>query len=105
MRESLNARRTAAPGGTTGRRKYRAMVGRALMSSDFDEAWNELHDALPRGWTVGRPSYHPERRESLERPVVGVRKREWTAVAGTEEAVVAEMARCLREIAAGRQPK
>jgi hypothetical protein len=36
---------------------------------------------------------------------VGVRKREWTAIAATEEAVVAEMARCLAEISAGRVPK
>lgn len=40
-----------------------------------------------------------------ERPVVGRRKREWTAIAPTEERGVREMARCLREIAAGRVPK
>ena len=81
------------------------------MSSDFEEAWNALHNALPPQWTIGRPSYHPERREWLlyafdprERPVVGVRKREWTAIAATEEGVVREMARCLREIREGRVP-
>jgi hypothetical protein len=31
--------------------------------------------------------------------------REWMAVAHTEEGVVLEMARCLREIGAGRVPK
>jgi uncharacterized protein YjbI with pentapeptide repeats len=36
-----------------------------------------------------------------EKAVGGVRKREWTAIAATE-AVVAEMARCLAEIRAGR---
>jgi hypothetical protein len=41
----------------------------------------------------------------LERAVDGSRKREWTAIAGTEEAVVREMARCLAEISAGRVPK
>ncbi len=40
-----------------------------------------------------------------ERPMVGLRSREWTAVAATEEGVVLEMARCLREIAAGRVPR
>jgi hypothetical protein len=40
----------------------------------------------------------------MEVAVVGVRKREWTAIAPTEEAVVAEMARCLGEISAGRVP-
>jgi hypothetical protein len=75
-------------------------------------AWSELQAATPPGWHVGRPSYHDERREWViyafdpaERPKVGVRSREWTAVAGTEEAVVREMARCLSEIKAGRVPK
>lgn len=73
---------------------------------------DELHKATPLGWYVGRPSCHPERREWLlyafdpsERAVVGVRKRDGTAIADSEEAVVREMARCLREIAAGRVPK
>ena len=63
--------------------------------------------------TVGpRPSYHNERREWLsyafdpsERPKVGLRSREWTAVAPTEEGVVREMARCLAELAEGRAPR
>jgi hypothetical protein len=61
---------------------------------------------------VGRPSFHDERNEwqlfaydPLERAVVGLRKREWTAVAPTKEAVVREMATCLGEIRAGRVPK
>lgn len=40
-----------------------------------------------------------------ERAVMGKRSREWTAVAQTEAAVVREMARCLREIAEGREPR
>lgn len=79
---------------------------------DRERAWDELHDATPPGWQVGRPSYHDERREWLlyafdpsERPVVGLRSREWTAIAESEEAVVLEMARCLREISEGRVPK
>jgi len=72
-------------------------------------AWDELHAATPRGWYVGRASEHPERGEWIqyafdpkERPVIGLRSREWTAVAQTEVGVVREMARCLREINAGR---
>lgn len=82
------------------------------MSDDLARAWEELHAEIPRGWSIGRPSEHPERREWVmfafdpsERPVVGLRSREWTAVAKSEEAVVREMARCLREIAAGRVPR
>ncbi len=40
-----------------------------------------------------------------ERPRVGLRRREWTAVAATEEDVVLEMARCLGEITSGRVPQ
>jgi hypothetical protein len=36
---------------------------------------------------------------------VGKRTEEWTAVAPTEYDVVREMARCLREIGEGRDPK
>jgi len=78
----------------------------------LEEAWDALHAVEPPGWYVGRPSYHDERREWLlyafdpaERAIVGVRKREWTAIAQSEEAVVLEMARCLGEIRAGRAPK
>ena len=38
-------------------------------------------------------------------PKVGLRSWEWTAVAPTEEGVVQEMARCLREIKDGGVPK
>jgi len=40
-----------------------------------------------------------------ERPKIGQRSREWTAIADSEEGVVREMARCLREIVAGRAPR
>ncbi len=76
--------------------------------TDLAAAWDALHEATPAGWHVGRPSYHDERREWLmyafdpsERPKVGLRSREWTAVSQSEEGVVREMARCLREIAGG----
>ncbi len=78
----------------------------------MEEAWNAVHDATPAGWHVGRPSYHDERREWIqyafdpsERPRVGVRSREWTAIGPSEAEVIREMARCLREIAAGRAPR
>ena len=77
--------------------------------SGLEEAWAELHDATPPGWYVGRQSEHPERGEWImyafdpsERAKVGLRSREWTAVARTELGAVREMARCLREIGAGR---
>lgn len=78
----------------------------------LEEAWDEVYAAMPAAWTVGRPSHHPERQEWLlyafdpaERPKVGHRSREWTAVSQTELLVIREMARCLRAIAEGRVPK
>jgi hypothetical protein len=78
----------------------------------LEYALDALRRATPPGWYVGSPNYHDERGEwqmyafdPLERAVTGVRKREWTAVAQSEEAVVREMARCLAEISAGRVPK
>ncbi len=80
--------------------------------TDLEDTRDAVHAATPAGWYVGRPSYHDERREWVmyaydpsERPRVGLRRRERTAVAATEEGAVLEMARCLREIAAGRVPQ
>jgi hypothetical protein len=84
--------------------------------SDLEEAWAEL-DAANAGlrWSVGRPSLHDDVRgaehgeqrayDLRERPKIGKRSREWTAVGRTEVECVREMARCLREISAGRVPK
>jgi hypothetical protein len=79
-----------------------------LLAKALAAAW----DATPPGWHVGRQSEHPERGEWVmyafdpsERAKLGLRSREWTAVHPTEEGVVREMARCLREISAGRVPK
>jgi len=76
--------------------------------TELAAAWEELHDATPPGWHVGQPLYIGFRDswelyafDPSERPKVGLRSREWTAVAPTEEGVVCEMARCLRET---RQP-
>jgi len=78
----------------------------------LEKAWDEVHAALPPGWWVGSPSFHVERNEwahyafdTSERVKAGHRSREWTAVAPTQIRVVREMARCLREIGAGRVPK
>jgi hypothetical protein len=82
------------------------------MSTELESAWRELDTATPTGWYVGRPNRHDERSEwhqyafdPSERPKVGARSREWTAVGQTELEVVREMARCLREMSAGRLPK
>ena len=40
-----------------------------------------------------------------ERLKVGLRSREWIARAESEEGVVREMARCLRELREGRAPR
>ena len=79
-----------------------------MTDDELIDAWLELHDATPPGWSVERPSYDPRRDEwsiyafdTTERPKVGHRSREWTAVAPTQARVVREMTRCLREIVAG----
>ena len=43
--------------------------------------------------------------DQRERPSVGVRSPERTAVGATEVGVLMEMARCLRDISAGRVPR
>lgn len=81
----------------------------------LEEAWDELHAATPPRWFVGTPSFNPRRGaggewslyafDTTERPRAGHRSREWTAVHPTQEGVLREMARCLRELAAGRVPR
>lgn len=78
----------------------------------LEDAWNELHAALPAGWYVGTPSFNERRDEwsvyafdTTERVKVGKRSREWTAIHPTQEGVIREMARCMAEIAAGRVPR
>jgi hypothetical protein len=80
--------------------------------TEREDAWTALLADLSLRWCVGQPSYHLERDEWLvyafdpsERPVVGVRSREWTAIASTEVGVVQEMAWCLAELREGRAPK
>jgi len=37
-----------------------------MTNDDLEAAWDEVFDALPTAWSVGRPSYHDERHESKE---------------------------------------
>jgi len=80
--------------------------------SDLEAAWDEVHAALPKGWVVGRPSFHDERDsweqyayDPSEQPKAGKRSREWIAIGPTEVACVREMARCLCELGEGRWPR
>jgi hypothetical protein len=80
---------------------------------DLEAAWNELHDAVPPHWRVGRPvdnkpgertMYAFDTRERSRRGL-GHRTHEWIATATTGVGVVLEMARCLRVIGEGRWPE
>ncbi|HVM29541.1 MAG TPA: hypothetical protein VM305_02040 [Candidatus Limnocylindrales bacterium] len=83
--------------------------------TDLERAWAELDEANAwLGWRVGDPYLHEEMASNpweqyaydpTERPKAGGRSREWTAVGRGEVDVVREMARCLREIGAGRAPR
>ncbi len=73
------------------------------MPTDLEAAWDDLHGAKPPGWFVGRPFYNERRKaceqyafDPREKAKVGVRSREWTAVAPTQLEVIRELARCLR---------
>ena len=75
-------------------------------------AWDLVHDNTPEGWQVGRPGYVDRYRQwtmyafdPSERPVVGKRSRESTAMGQSELHCLKVMARCLSEIRAGRWPK
>ena len=80
-----------------------------MTDDEIEAAWDEVFDALPAAWSVGRPSYHDEWTQyafdSFERPSVGIRSRAWTAIGPPEVACLREMARCLRELGAGRVPQ
>lgn len=84
-----------------------------MTDPDLVAAWDEVHAANEKlHWQVGRPYLHDELDtweqyafDPTERPKVGKRSREWTAIGPTEAACVKEMAYCLRELAAGRWPR
>lgn len=60
------------------------------MTDDLETAWLEVDAMTPKGWLVGRPSLHDDVRgaehwehwayDVREKPKVGKRSREWTAV-------------------------
>ena len=83
----------------------------AKKAADKLSLWEALRDATPAGWYVGWPMEIAEHGrwemyafDMSELPVAGHRQREWTAVGTDERGVVAEMARCLGLIKAGRMP-
>jgi hypothetical protein len=72
-----------------------------MTDADPAAAWDAVHEATPDGWYVGRP-YFDERHnrweqyayDPSEKPVVGKRSREWTAIGPTELRCVQTMAYC-----------
>ena len=79
--------------------------------TNLEAARAAVHENTPEGWYVGRPGieerygqWSMHAFDPSEKPVVGKRSREWTAVGQTELHCVEEMARCLGEIKAGRWP-
>jgi hypothetical protein len=85
---------------------------RAMTDESNAAAWAEVHRNTPEGWQVGRPGYEERYHQwsmyafdPAERPVVGKRSREWTAVGQTELHCLQVMARCLAQIKAGRWPR
>jgi len=79
---------------------------------DLENAWAELHEATLPGWQIGRPAFNERKGEwslyawdATERPKIGHRSREWTAIHPTQSGVLRAMARCLREIGEGRVPR
>lgn len=75
------------------------------------DAWERIHAATPPGWFVGRPAvdhrgnWSQYAYDPSERPRVGQRSREWTAVGLTELDALIEMGDCLEAIGEGRVPK
>ena len=88
-----------------------AVLGAYDGAVTLEEAWEELHNATPAGWFVGRPGqryggqWEQYAYDTTEKAQIGRRSREWTAVAPTEVGVVREMARCLQAIGEGRVPR
>ena len=84
-----------------------------MSDAELAQAWADVHDNTPEGWYVGRPGYEERYGQwsmyafisPSERPVVGKRSREWTALGPTEVACVRQMAYCLAELKDGRWPK
>lgn len=78
----------------------------------MEQAWADVHANTPQGWSIGQPGWEKENHrwsmyafDPTERPFVGKRSREWTALGETELDCVRRMAYCLGELKAGRWPK
>jgi hypothetical protein len=76
---------------------------RPVAPDELAEAWEAVHDALPLGWVVGRPSLHDE---EAERPWhvyasdlrVRSKRREYVEATGwTEAEALRYLAGLLRE--------
>lgn len=83
-----------------------------MTDAALEDAWAAVHDNTPEGWYIGRPGFEERYNQwsmyafdPSEKPVVGKRSREWTAVGRTELECVQEMARCLGELREGRWPR
>jgi hypothetical protein len=79
-----------------------------MLVTEHNDAWQELYDAIPRGWEVGRPPYdHARRRWRLygydRRLARRGRADTVTVEAESEEQAVREMARRLREARSPRR--
>ena len=79
---------------------------------DLEAAWATVYENTPEGWYVGRPGFEERHNawsmyafDPSEKPAVGKRSQEWTAVGQTELACVREMAPCLGELREGGWPK
>ncbi len=82
------------------------------MPTDLEAAWDDLHDAKPPGWYVGRPSYDdrqrvwqqyafdPRERAQAGAPIAGV-----DGGRADRLEVIRELARCLLPIREGRVPE
>ena len=82
-----------------------------MTDAEIAAAWAEIHAATPSGWFVRRPGFDPGHGQwtmyaydPSERPVVGLRSREWTCVGQTEVRVLREIAKALRAISEGGVP-
>ena len=80
--------------------------------TDLEAARAAVHEDTPEGWYVGKPDFEERYNQwsmyafdPSEKPIVGKRSREWTAVGPTELRCVQTMAYCLRELGEGRWPK
>jgi hypothetical protein len=72
------------------------------MDSEVEAAWNELHDALPRGWSVSRPirfeevGERPWRVTAYDYRTAAKRKDRVEATGRTEAEALRDLAELLR---------